>query len=47
MVKVAVSSHMGVGAEPRKVIAGLNSTLCRTARGQYATAVYDEAKQLI
>ena len=48
MVKVAVSSHMGVGAEPGKVIAGLNSTLCRTARGQYATAVYvflDEAKR--
>ena len=48
MVKVAVSSHMGVGAEPGKVIAGLNSTLCRTARGQFATAVYvflDEAKR--
>jgi sigma-B regulation protein RsbU (phosphoserine phosphatase) len=48
MVKVAVSSHMGVAAEPGKVIAGLNSTLCRTASGQYATAVYvflDEATQ--
>jgi sigma-B regulation protein RsbU (phosphoserine phosphatase) len=48
MVKVAVSSHMDVGAEPGKVIAGLNSTLCRTAQEQYATAVYvflDEAKR--
>jgi sigma-B regulation protein RsbU (phosphoserine phosphatase) len=40
MVKVAVSSHMDVGAEPGKVIAGLNSTLCRQAEGQYASAVY-------
>jgi sigma-B regulation protein RsbU (phosphoserine phosphatase) len=40
MVKVAVSAHMDVGAEPGKVIAGLNSTLCRQAQGQYATAVY-------
>jgi serine phosphatase RsbU (regulator of sigma subunit) len=31
---------MDVGAEPGKVIAGLNSTLCRQAEGQYATAVY-------
>jgi sigma-B regulation protein RsbU (phosphoserine phosphatase) len=48
MVKVAVSSHVDVGAEPGKVIAGLNSTLCRTAQEQYATAVYvflDEAKR--
>jgi sigma-B regulation protein RsbU (phosphoserine phosphatase) len=48
MVKVAVSSQMDVGAEPGKVIAGLNSTLCRTAQEQYATAVYvflDEAKR--
>jgi phosphoserine phosphatase RsbU/P len=40
MVKVAVSAHMDVGAEPGKVIAGLNSTLCRQAQGQYASAVY-------
>ena len=40
MVKVATSAHMDVGAEPGKVIAGLNSTLCRQAQGQYATAVY-------
>jgi len=48
MVKVAVSSHMDVGADPGKVIAGLNSTLCRTAHEQYATAVYvflDEAQR--
>ena len=48
MVKVAVSSHMDVGADPGKVIAGLNSTLCRTAHQQYATAVYvflDEARR--
>jgi phosphoserine phosphatase RsbU/P len=40
MVKVAVSAHLHVGSEPGKVIAGLNSTLCRQAQGQYATAVY-------
>ncbi len=40
MVKVAVSAQMHVGEEPGKVIAGLNSTLCRQAQGQYATAVY-------
>ena len=49
MVKVAVSAHMDVGAEPGKVIAGLNSTLCRQAQGQYATAVYvflDRARRM-
>jgi sigma-B regulation protein RsbU (phosphoserine phosphatase) len=49
MVKVAVSAHMDVGAEPGKVIAGLNSTLCRHAQGQYATAVYvflDQARRM-
>ncbi len=49
MVKVAVSAHMDVGGEPGKVIAGLNSTLCRQAQGQYATAVYvflDQAKRM-
>jgi len=40
MVKVAVSAHTDVGAEPGKVIAGLNSTLCSHAQGQYASAVY-------
>jgi sigma-B regulation protein RsbU (phosphoserine phosphatase) len=40
MVKVAVSAHIDLGAEPGKVIAGLNSTLCRQAHGQYATAAY-------
>jgi len=40
MVKVAVSAQMEDGAHPGKVIAGLNSTLCRQAHGQYATAVY-------
>src|SRR6516164_8633098 len=40
MVKVAVSAHIDDGAEPGKVIAGLNSTLCRQAQGQYATAAY-------
>jgi sigma-B regulation protein RsbU (phosphoserine phosphatase) len=49
MVKVAVSAHIDVGAEPGKVIAGLNSTLCRQAEGQYATAVYvflDQARRM-
>jgi serine phosphatase RsbU (regulator of sigma subunit) len=49
MVKVAVSAHMDVGAEPGKVIAGLNSTLCSHAQGQYATAVYvflDQARRM-
>ena len=49
MVKVAVSAHMDVGAEPGKVIAGLNSTLCGQAQGQYATAVYvflDQARRM-
>jgi phosphoserine phosphatase RsbU/P len=49
MVKVAVSTHMDVGAEPGKVIAGLNSTLCRQAQGQYGTAVYvflDQARRM-
>jgi sigma-B regulation protein RsbU (phosphoserine phosphatase) len=48
MVKVAVSSQMSDGADPGKVIAGLNSVLCREAQGQYATAVYvflDQAKR--
>jgi phosphoserine phosphatase RsbU/P len=40
MVKVAVSAQIDIGAEPGKVIAGLNSTLCRQAQGQYATAAY-------
>jgi len=49
MVKVAVSAQMGIGAEPGKVITGLNSTLCRQAQGQYATAVYvvlDQARRM-
>ena len=49
MVKVAVSAHSDVGAEPGKVIAGLNSTLCRKAQGQYASAVYvllDQARRM-
>jgi phosphoserine phosphatase RsbU/P len=49
MVKVAVAAHMDVGAEPGKVIAGLNSTLCRQAQGQYASAVYvclDQARRV-
>ena len=49
MVKVAVSAHMDLGAEPGKVIAGLNSTLCRQAHGQYATAAYvflDQARRM-
>jgi sigma-B regulation protein RsbU (phosphoserine phosphatase) len=40
MIKVAASSHAEVATEPEKVIAGLNSTLCAQAEGQYATAVY-------
>ena len=49
MVKVAVSEHMDLGAEPGEVIAGLNSTLCRQAHGQYATAAYvslDQARRM-
>ena len=48
MVKVAVAAQMGTGAEPGKVIAGLNSTLCHQAQDQYATAVYvvlDQARR--
>lgn len=45
MIKVAVSSQMGIGTEPGEVIASLNSTLCRQAHGQYATAVYVELDQ--
>jgi sigma-B regulation protein RsbU (phosphoserine phosphatase) len=40
MIKVAVSSHVSVGAAPARVIAGLNGILCEEAQGQYATAVY-------
>jgi phosphoserine phosphatase RsbU/P len=40
MVKIAVTTQTGRDGEPAKVIAGLNSILCREARGQYATAVY-------
>lgn len=49
MVKVAVSAQTAIATEPGKVIAGLNSTLCHQAHGQYATAVYvvlDQAKQM-
>jgi serine phosphatase RsbU (regulator of sigma subunit) len=49
MVKVAVASQMGMGAQPGKVIAGLNSTLCHQAQDQYATAVYlvlDQARRM-
>jgi len=49
MVKVAVSSQAGIGADPGKVIAGLNATLCRQAQGQFATAVFvvlDQAKRM-
>jgi len=49
MVKVSVSAHADVGAEPGKVLAGLNSTICRHAQGQYATAVYvflDQARRM-
>jgi phosphoserine phosphatase RsbU/P len=49
MVKVAVSEHTDIGAEPGRVIAGLNSTLCRQAQGQYASAVYlflDQARRM-
>jgi len=49
MIKVAVSSHADVATEPERVVAGLNSTLCAQAEGQYATAVYvflDTAERL-
>ena len=34
MVKTAVTTQTGRDGEPAKVIAGLNSILCREARGQ-------------
>jgi sigma-B regulation protein RsbU (phosphoserine phosphatase) len=40
MVKVAVSSRISEAEHPGKIMAGLNSTLCGEAEGQYATAVY-------
>jgi sigma-B regulation protein RsbU (phosphoserine phosphatase) len=40
MVKIAVNMQAAPDGEPAKVIAALNATLCREARGQYATAVY-------
>jgi sigma-B regulation protein RsbU (phosphoserine phosphatase) len=49
MVKIAVTTQTDRDGEPAKVIAALNSTLCREARGQYATAVYvylDERNRL-
>ena len=49
MVKVAVSAQMGIATKPGEVIAVLNSTLCRQAHGQYATAVYvvlDQTRQM-
>lgn len=49
MVKVAVSSRITEGEHPGKIMAGLNSTLCREAQGQYATAVYvylDEGRRM-
>jgi phosphoserine phosphatase RsbU/P len=48
MVKVAISSRTSEGNNPARMIAGLNSTLCGEAQGQYATAVYvylDETKR--
>lgn len=49
MVKVAVSSRITEGEHPGKIMAGLNSMLCREAQGQYATAVYvylDEGRRM-
>src|SRR5258708_7839041 len=49
MVQGVACAHMDVEAEPGKVIAGLNFTLCRQAQGQYATAVYvflDQARRM-
>ncbi len=40
MVKVALSSRSAEAEHPGEMIAGLNSTLCGEAQGQYATAVY-------
>lgn len=40
MIKIVVSTQIGRDGTPAKVIAGLNSILCREAQGQYATAVY-------
>ncbi len=50
MVKVAVSSQTGYRESPGQMIAGLNSTLCGEAQGQYASAVYaclDERKRAV
>jgi sigma-B regulation protein RsbU (phosphoserine phosphatase) len=38
MVKVAVSTRCGNDGRPSSIIAGLNTTLCQEARGQYVTA---------
>jgi serine phosphatase RsbU (regulator of sigma subunit) len=40
MIKVAVSTQLSNAAAPSKVLAGINSILCKQAPGQYATAVY-------
>lgn len=40
MIKVAVSTQLSNAAAPSKVLAGINSILCRQAPGQYVTAVY-------
>jgi phosphoserine phosphatase RsbU/P len=48
MLKVAISSSDSSLDDPGKLLAGLNSTLCWRAKGQYATAVYaylDEANR--
>jgi len=40
MIKVAVSTQLSNATAPDRVLAGINTVLCRQAPGQYATAVY-------
>ena len=39
MIKVAVSTQLSNATAPDRVLAGINTVLCRQAPGQYATAV--------
>ncbi len=45
MVKVSVFAGAGKNEEPGKIVGSLNSTLCREAPGQFATAIYVSLNQ--
>lgn len=40
MIKVAAGAHITTADDPAAVMAGINATMCRQARGQYTTAGY-------